>query len=126
VPDVADFPSAYAAALSTQHWESVAPLIHPQACVTFSGGAFHRGIHAIESAYRRNFSLISGESFRMSELHWVTQSTDFAAYCFRFDWTGSINGELASGFGRGTTLVVRTPQGWQLMAEHLGPTTQGP
>lgn len=95
--------------------------MHPSVCVTFSNGAFHAGVGAVEAAYRKNFSLIQDEVFRIFDLHWVHHGPNAAAYAFGFEWSGIINGESARGNGRGTALIVLTGEGWKLIAEHLGP-----
>lgn len=52
---------AYEAALATQDWEEVDPLLHDDVCVTFSNGTFHQGKEAVEAAFTRNFELIDDE-----------------------------------------------------------------
>ena len=41
------FIEKYEAALATQDWQQVAPLVHPEACVTFSSGSVHIGKTAV-------------------------------------------------------------------------------
>ena len=117
----ADFIQRYEHALSTQHWSAVDPLIHDDACVTFSDGTVHQGKSAVRQAFERNFSLIKGEQYRISNIHWITQRTDLAVFLFDFHWTGRIEGRNASGSGRGTSVLVDNGTGWLLLAEHLGP-----
>ena len=38
-----EFVLAYGQALGTQSWTNVEPLIHEDACVTFSDGIVHKG-----------------------------------------------------------------------------------
>jgi hypothetical protein len=52
-----DFIHAYKRALATQDWNRVEPLIHADACVTFSDGTVHRGKVAVQKAFEHNFSL---------------------------------------------------------------------
>lgn len=115
----ADFINAYKAALATQRWANVEPLIHPDAVVTFSSGAVHKGIAEIKPAYERNFALIKNEDYQMKNLHWILQTDMHAAYVFEFSWRGTINGEPASGAGKGTAVIVLEDGQWKLMAEHL-------
>jgi hypothetical protein len=51
----------------------------------FSDGTSHVGKAAIERAIRRNFELIADETYRISDVVWVAQSSDIAACTFRFD-----------------------------------------
>lgn len=110
----------YEAALASQNWEQVEPLVHSNACVTFSNGSVHQGIDAIKVAYQRNFSLIKNEEFKIGEVHWVHKTSEMAVYVFKFSWQGIINGQQAGGSGRGTAVIVLEQGKWLLIAEQLG------
>jgi hypothetical protein len=116
-----DFIERYERALATQKWSSVEPLMHADVCVTFSTGATHRGIAAVQAAYEANFAAIKDETYRISDIHWVMRRADVAVYAFRFKWSGIIDGREASGRGRGTSVLVHVGGDWMLIAEHLGP-----
>lgn len=115
-----EFIARYEAALATQRWEAVEPLIHDDACVTFSTGETHRGKAAVRAAYASNFAAIENEVYRISDVHWILRAADVAVYAFAFRWTGVIGGRAASGGGRGTSVLVRDGSTWKLIAEHLG------
>ena len=115
-----EFVEAYEAALATQEWDAVSPLIHERASVVFSNGTVHKGKDAVRQAYEKNFSAIKSEHYRMTNVHWLLNSPDTAVYMFDFSWTGIIDGKEASGGGRGTAVVVHENGRWQLLAEHLG------
>ena len=117
------FIQQYQAALAAQSWQQVAPLIHRNATVTFSTGAVHTGIAAIQQAYERNFTLIKNEQYIVSDIHWLAEGPAMAVYTFGFEWKGIINGEPAGGKGRGTAVLINNNGQWQLLAEHLGPAT---
>ena len=117
-----DFIRAYEKALASQRWAAVAPLVHENACVTFSSGTVHIGKTAVRKAYEANFSAIEDEEYRIANVHWVRRGEDVSVYVFDFFWTGRIDGRDAKGAGRGTAVLVRCGSGWQLLAEHLGPT----
>ena len=121
-----DFVIQYAQALRSQSWAAVDPLIHSDACVTFSNGAAHRGKAAVRVAYERNFAAIKNEDYRVSNVHWFLEGPDTAAYLFDFHWTGLVRGALASGAGRGTALLIKDDGVWRLLAEHLGPKPKSP
>ncbi|MFN8287543.1 MAG: nuclear transport factor 2 family protein [Chitinophagales bacterium] len=116
-----EFIERYKTALATQQWQQVAPLICSDACVTFSTGAVHKGIAAIEQAYRHNFSVIKNEEYKVSDVEWLHKEVDIAVYVFLFEWKGLIGGKPASGAGRGTCVIRKEADGWKLLAEHLGP-----
>ncbi|MDF1839550.1 MAG: nuclear transport factor 2 family protein, partial [Planctomycetota bacterium] len=82
------FVSEYEAALATQDWTAVEPLMHKDVCVTFSSGAVHRGLIAVQKAFEGNFAAIACENYKVSNIHWVQETPDTAIYLFDFDWTG--------------------------------------
>jgi ketosteroid isomerase-like protein len=113
------FPAAYEAALRSQRWERVAPLMHDEACVTFSTGAVHRGKAAVQRAFEANFAAIENEDYLVTELVWCDRTADRASYTFRFAWSGRLAGQPASGNGLGTITLARCEDGWRLLAETL-------
>ncbi len=115
-----NFIKRYEAALATQSWEEVSPLIHPRASVVFSDGTVHKGKNAVQKAYEANFVRIEHEKYEMTNIHWLLESEDSAAYMFDFSWTGIFEGKEASGGGRGTAVLVFESGKWLLLAEHLG------
>jgi len=119
-----DFLQRYEAALATQDWERVEPLMHPDVCVTFNDGTY-RGKSAVEQTFRRTFSLIKDELYTISALHWVSRDENYAVCMYDFHWSGEIDGRPASGGGRGTSVLKRDAGAWLLLAEHLGPHAKG-
>ena len=116
-----EFVRAYQNALTSQSWALVEPLVHEDACVTFSNGTVHKGKAAVQSAYEANFRTIDDEDYRVSNVHWVLRDQDVAVYLFDFSWSGRIGGRQAEGGGRGTSVLVRDGSDWKLLVEHLGP-----
>ena len=116
-----EFIQAYEQALATQDWDWVEPLIRPDACVTFSSGAVHKGRHEVKAAFEKNFSSIREETYSMTNVHWVMKTEEVAVYLFDFHWSGIINDKPARGSGRGTSVIVRDGDKWLLLVEHLGP-----
>ncbi len=94
-------------------------LIDDNAVYWFSDGTSHAGKSAVEQAIRRNLESIKDETYRISNVVWVGQSSDFAACIYRFDWSGLIGGSPASGFGRGTSILARKGDSWVVVHEHL-------
>jgi ketosteroid isomerase-like protein len=116
-----EFIRAYEHALATQDWMNVDPLIHENACVTFSNGTVHKGKPAVRKAFEGNFSIIKDETYSISNVHWAIKDTETAVYLFEFNWSGLINDQPASGSGRGTSVLIKENDKWQLLVEHLGP-----
>jgi ketosteroid isomerase-like protein len=98
----------------------VAPLIHEDACFIFSEGTYF-GKAAIERAIRTTFDLIQGEHYAIRDVVWTYVHDDSAACTYRFEWSGLVDEQPASGTGRGTTVVIRDGVRWQIIHEHLGP-----
>lgn len=119
------FLERYAAALAEQDWEVVAPLIHDDCVAVFSSGT-HVGKSEVESAFRAAFDLIRDETYTISGVRWLERSDEIAVCFFDFSWTGLVNGEAASGGGRGTSVLKRVGGEWQLFLEHLGPPAPAP
>ncbi|MEW6086378.1 MAG: nuclear transport factor 2 family protein [Chloroflexota bacterium] len=116
-----DFIRAYEGALATQDWGQVEPLMHSEACVTFSNGTVHKGRGEVQKAFEKNFSLIKDETYSITNVHWVHKGKETAVYLFDFNWSGIINDQPASGGGRGTSVLIKNNGSWQLLVEHLGP-----
>lgn len=116
------FITAYKAALATQQWSNVEPLIHPGACITFSNGEVLKGVGAIRAAYERNFTIIKNEDYQMTNLHWVLKNDTTAVYIFDYSWKGTIHAQPAGGTGRGTAVIIFDEGSWKLMAEQLTKT----
>jgi ketosteroid isomerase-like protein len=114
-----EFIVLYEEALATQRWAAVEPLIHETVCVTFSTGTVHKGKQAVRSAFEQNFSVIEGEEYRISNVHWIMRTRDVAVYLFEFQWAGRIDGRDAAGAGKGTSVLVRNGADWKLLVEHL-------
>ncbi len=94
-------------------------LIDDKAVYWFSDGTAHVGKSAVEKAIRRNFELIKDETYRISDVFWVAESSDFAACIYRFDWSGIFRGTPASGTGPGTCVLARRGDSWVVVHEHL-------
>jgi ketosteroid isomerase-like protein len=119
-----EFLKAYETALATQDWQTVSPLIHEKACVTFSDGSVYMGKAEVQRAFERNFSLIQDEKYAISDIYWVQKTQDFAVCLFAFHWQGVIQGKPASGSGRGTSFLVYEKGKWFLISEHLCPNPE--
>ena len=119
-----EFLKRYKSALATQDWEIISPLIHKNACVTFSNGHVFRGKEAVQGAFEKNFSLIQDEHYAISDIYWVKKTGEIAVCLYTFNWSGLIQGEPASGSGRGTSVLANEEGKWFLLTEHLGPNAK--
>ena len=115
-----DLMEAYAQALASQEWNNVAPLMHEDVCVTFSSGTF-KGKEEVRKVFEHNFTVIEDEEYSIENLHWAFVGEESAVCLYTYQWQGVINGQPASGGGRGTSVLVNVAGTWQIVAEHLGP-----
>jgi len=114
-----DFIKNYEKALSTQDWNQVAPLIHPNSNVIFSNGDVHIGKENIKKAFEFNFSLIENEKYSIKNVRWLLKKQTTAMYVFDFFWKGIMNKKLVEGKGMGTCVLVKQNGFWVLLSEHL-------
>jgi ketosteroid isomerase-like protein len=113
------FMLAYERATNSHDADLVLSLVDEEAVYLFSDESVHVGKTAIEKVLRRNFELIEAEDYSISNLTWLVNSGDVAACVYDYAWSGLIEGECASGFGRGTTILKRSKDGWKVIHEHL-------
>jgi ketosteroid isomerase-like protein len=114
-----EFMLAYERATNSHDVEATLSLIDEDAVYLFSDESVHVGKGAIGKVLTRNFDLIEDESYSIQNVKWLADSGDVAACVYDYSWSGVINGELASGCGRGTTILRRNDDGWKVVHEHL-------
>ncbi len=115
-----NFMEKYKAALASQNWDNVSPLMHDDACMTFSNGTF-KSKDAVKRIFKQNFSSIEDETYVVSNIYWLHRGKESAVCLFDFKWSDFSAGEVISGAGRGTSVLLNTAEGWKLLTEHLGP-----
>jgi len=113
-----EFVRAYEQATNSHDTAQLAPLIAPDAVYWFSDGS-HRGRDAILTAIADTFATIRDETYEISDLEWITATSNHAICRYRFSWTGTINGQPRTGSGRGTNVLVNNDGTWQMLHEHL-------
>lgn len=110
----------YERRLGYHSWDAVADLIHEDAVFIFSEGTF-RGKEEIAQAFKQTFATIQDEHYTVRNVDWLVVSETIAVCIYEFRWSGTIDGQPASGGGRGTSVLCRTTDGWEIIHEHLGP-----
>ena len=94
-----DFMNEYEAVTNAHALDALLELIADDAIYLFSNQTAHVGKPAIRRAIQANF--------------------EAAACVYEFEWSGTVNGVLVSGQGRGTTVIRRTDGQWKVAHEHL-------
>jgi ketosteroid isomerase-like protein len=114
-----EFMRLYEQATQSHNLEATLALIDEEAIYLFSDQSTHAGKQAIEQALRHNFVTIQDETYRISNLTWIARSAEVAVCIYDFAWSGLINGQPASGSGRGTSVLQRHGESWRMIHEHL-------
>jgi ketosteroid isomerase-like protein len=112
------FMAQYERANNSHDIDRVLPMIAEDATYWFSDGSYE-GLGEIRGAIERTFAAIQDEVYEISDLKWVVLASEHAVCQYRFSWWGVVNGQLRSGRGRGTNVVVRQDGGWKMQHEHL-------
>jgi ketosteroid isomerase-like protein len=116
--DLTAFMAGYEHANNDRDIGRVTAAIADDATYWFSDGTY-RGVDEIKAAIERTFATIQDETYEIHDLEWVVTAPDHAACRYRFAWSGVVDGEPRSGSGRGTNVLVRRRDAWQIVHEHL-------
>ena len=114
-----EFMLAYEQATISHDVDATLALVDERAVYLFSDESVHIGKRAVAKVLRRNFDLIRNERYSIDNLTWLAKTETVAACVYDYSWSGTINGEPASGSGRGTTVLQRSNDGWKVVHEHL-------
>lgn len=117
-PELESFVKDYEAATNSHDVDRVTAMIAADATYWFTDGSFH-GIDAIRDALTSTFDLIQDETYEITDVEWISVSDESASYRYRFRWTGTIDGQLRSGRGRGTNVITKRQGSWKMLHEHL-------
>jgi ketosteroid isomerase-like protein len=116
--DPAEFLRRYERATNSHDIARLAPLIAADASYWFTDGSHHARDDVL-AAIARTFRTITDETYSLSEVAWLYRDADHVACRYRFRWSGTVDGRSASGAGRGTAVLIRSADGWQVQHEHL-------
>jgi ketosteroid isomerase-like protein len=116
--ELTSFVERYEQATNRHDFGQLVPLIAEDATYWFTEGSYH-GIDAIRAAVERTFATILDEVYEIQNLEWVAVADDLAVCRYRCSWKGVIDGEPASGHGRGTNVMTKRDGAWKMSHEHL-------
>lgn len=105
---------------NTHDFTQVAPLIADESVFWFNDGSFS-GKAAIRAAFERTWALIEQERYRIDHLEWIARGDVVAVCTYQFHWQGVVEGRVVQGTGRGTSVLRRDQERWQVAHEHLSP-----
>ena len=111
--------AAYTKASLAHDLETVLSFIAEDAVYLFSNETCHAGKEAVRAAIANNFDMIKNETYGTSKLRWLARTDDLAVGVYEYAWSGDVHGERVSGGGRGTTVLRRRGDRWEIVHEHL-------
>lgn len=109
---------AYEQRINQHDFDALVELVAPHATFWFSDGS-HHGHTEIRRAFEQTWRALADETYWLDQLEWIAQGEAAAACTYRFNWRAMIEGQPASGSGRGTSVLAVTNSGWQIVHEHL-------
>ena len=114
------FMAGFEAALATEDFKNVAPLIHPQAVFRFSEGD-HSGMAEIQAAMERTWAHeVDGERYALTDKRILRSGKDTVTVLFTWRWSGdSAEHGPFEIVGRGTAQLVRHEGAIKILLEHL-------
>lgn len=115
--------TSYIEKLNTHSWDQIAPHVTDDAVFIFTEDTFV-GKAAAKAAFEKTFKLIENEVFSIHDVSWTAVTENMASCHYEFRWKGVIEGQEASGGGRGTSILRKVDGRWLIAHEHLGPYPQ--
>ncbi|MFN0077351.1 MAG: YybH family protein [Prosthecobacter sp.] len=111
---------SYVEKLNTHSWDQIAPYVTEDVVFIFTEDTFV-GKAAAKASFEKTFKLIQNEVFSLHNISWTAVTESMASCRYEFRWKGMIEGQEASGGGRGTSILRRVDGRWLIAHEHLGP-----
>lgn len=118
IKELTNFLKSYEQANNSHIWANVEPFIASDATYWFTDGSY-TGIDEIRQAIETTFTKIQDEVYEIKDVRWPTVTATNAVCAYRFYWQGTVNGKQASGSGRGTNVLEKRNNSWQIVHEHL-------
>jgi ketosteroid isomerase-like protein len=94
-------------------------LIADEAVYFWSNGSAMFGKAAIAEAMAANFAGTANDTYETLDVIWLVETDEVAACVFAFRWSGVIDGQPASGRGRGASVLRRIDGQWRTVHENL-------
>jgi ketosteroid isomerase-like protein len=115
-----EFMREYERCTNTHQFQQVEPLIAENAIFWFNDGSY-RGRSAIRQAFEQTWDYIQSERYSIENVQWLVNDHSAAVCVYTFHWQGIVDGRQREGTGRGTSVLKRVGDRWQVIHEHLSP-----
>lgn len=119
-----DFLKQYEIAANSRDFSNVAPLIADDAVFWFTNGTYE-GRQSIRKAFEDTWLKIKDEKYTISNVEWLVVKKDVAICTYRFKSDGIVDGQRQIYEGRGTNVLTKHNEIWQLTHEHLSNLPEG-
>ncbi len=93
-------------------------MIGDDAIYWFNDGSF-QGKTAIQQAFEKTWSVIQEERYTIEDVYWLVKAEQIAVCVYLFRWQGRVDGQFTQGAGRGTNILKKVADQWQVIHEHL-------
>ena len=108
----------YEEIINQHSFDEVEPLLSADCTFWFTSGT-HQGVQQARKAFEKTWGFIQNEVYTLTQVQWISESDSSAACTYTYNWKGLINGSLAEGNGRGTSVFRKEESGWKIIHEHL-------
>jgi ketosteroid isomerase-like protein len=116
------FLNNFEALAQKKNFDLIADMVHERAVFRFNDGDFV-GRAAVRVAFEKTWASSTGkpeqEKFYLSDIVVVATDTNTAAATYNWNWEGVSQGKSFRIQGRGTRVLVREGERWQIIHEHL-------
>ena len=119
----AEFLHEYERRTNPHRFEEVSPLIADDATYWFNDGSF-QGKDAIRQAFEDTWELIKDEHYAIENVQWLVDEEHASVCIYLFRWQGNVEGQIRQGKGRGTSVLQKFGNSWQVIHEHLSSLPQ--
>ena len=116
--DLDNFIKTYEKLANKRNFDLIEPYIANDALFWFSDGSF-KGIEQIRGAFENTWSNLKDEIYTISEVTWLVQTESSAVCIYKFTSESTFQGQRVSFKGRGTNVLRKKEEKWQIMHEHL-------
>jgi ketosteroid isomerase-like protein len=110
----------YITRLNSHSWDQIEPYVTDDVTFIFTEKTFV-GKAAAKAAFEKTFDTIQNEEYGLHGVIWTAVTDSMASCHYEYRWKGMIQGQEASGGGRGTSIFLKLAGRWLIAHEHLGP-----
>lgn len=108
----------YERCLNLHSPDETVKLVSDDAVFWFNDGSYS-GRAAIKEALADVWRTIHNEHYELRDVRWLCQDGTCAVCIYTFHWSGSIEGKITHGQGRGTSVFRQEKGVWRIVHEHL-------